>query len=524
MGKKNWGFLAMVSLLMILALAGCSGRESGNEEKASTEPKLSKELKVAFNAQPATLDNHINSNTATLEVSRNIFEKLFEFDSKYKVVPMLAESAEESEDGKTVTFHLRKGVKFHNGKEMKAEDVVASLNRWQSVSSKGKTILKDAKFSEIDEYTVELKLPNRIYGLLSMFADVTQSAIIMPKEIAEEAGTNAVTEYIGTGPFKFEEWVKDQYIHLTKFEDYTPMDLPSDGLSGKKEALVNDVYFYIVPDSTTRIAGLQTGEYDIGTEIPREAYDQIANAPNLEYDNPIKGAVNMIMNKKEGVFSNIKIRQAVNAALDLDSILMGAYSNEKFYRLESSWMLKEQAEWYSEAGKEKYNLKDPELAKSLLKEAGYDGTPVRLLTSRDYDYMYNSAIIIAEQLKNIGMVVDLQVYEWATIVEKRGKPEGWDAFVAAAPSFPTPTQILWLGSDWPGWTDDPKIEDLMGKIDGAATQEEAFAAWDELQGYLYEYLPTIKIGDTYLFVAYSDKVKNFRNQDGIILWNTSKEE
>ncbi|KAB2338041.1 ABC transporter substrate-binding protein [Cytobacillus depressus] len=518
--KNKWIILA-ISLFFILLLTGCNGDK--NNEKVNSEPTLGDELNIAINSQPATLDNHVNSATITQEVSRNIYEKLFELDSKYKVVPMLAESADESEDGKTITFHLRKGVEFHNGKEMKAEDVVGSLVKWQKVSSKGKEMFKDAKFIEIDDYTVELQLPSSIYGILSIFADVTQSAIIMPKDIAEAAGPDGVKEYIGTGPFKFEKWVQDQYIHLTKFENYKPIDKPADGLSGKKEALVNNVYFHIIPDSSTRISGIQTGQYDIGIEMPRESYDQIANTGSLKMVTPIKGAVGLVMNKKEGLLSNIKIRQAINAGLDLESILLGAYIDEKFFRLESSYMLQEQEEWYTGAGSEKYNLNDPVLAKSLLKEAGYDGTPLRLITSRDYDYMYNSAVIIKEQLENIGMKVNMEIFDWATVVNKRGKPGEWDAFVTAAPSFPTPTQILWLGAQWPGWTDDPKIEELKARIDGAKSQKEAFAAWEELQAFLYEYLPMIKFGDTYLFIVHSDKVKNLRNQDGLILWNTSIE-
>src|SRR5699024_799889 len=100
-------------------------------------------------------------------------------------------------------------------------------------------------------------------------------AAVMPKEVVDSAGAVGVSEFIGTGPFQFAEWKQDQYIHLTKYEDYEPVDLPADGASGKKEALVDDLYFDIVTDASTQVAGIQTGEYDIILDLPNEHYEQV---------------------------------------------------------------------------------------------------------------------------------------------------------------------------------------------------------------------------------------------------------
>lgn len=185
-------------------------------------------------------------------------------------------------------------------------------------------------------------------------------------------------------------------------------------------------------------------------------------------------------------------------------------------------MLKEQVDWYSESGKELYNQKDVEKAKSLLKEAGYNGQEIRILTSRDYEHVYNASVVVKQQLEKIGMKVKLEVYDWATLVDKRSKPDEFEAFVTGMPTFSTPTQIVTLNSNFAGWTEDPKITELMEKINYAKSVQEAKPFWDELQAYSYQYLPMVKFGDFYLLNAYSDKLEGNTYLEGMILWNTKK--
>lgn len=515
----------MIWLLCLIVLVGCSGNKT-TSESPKKEPAVQSggTLNVAINTQPTTLDAHVTTATIVSYLSRHIYEQLVAFNSAYEVVPMLAESIDESEDGKTYTFNLRKGVKFHNGKEMKAEDVVASLKKWQTTSTKAKALLANATFAEIDEYKVELKLPEKIYGILTVFADISQSAFIMPKEIADAAEPTGAAEYIGTGPFKFTEWKQDQYIQVNKFDEYSPVDLPTNGLSGKKEALVDEIKFHIVTDNSTRVAGLQTGQYDVGISLPADNYDMLDSNPNIQTKIDLMGPVGLIYNKKDRIFSKEKMRQAVNAALDMDSIMLAAFSNEKFYRLDHGHMVVEQKAWYSDAGKENYNINDLEKAKVLLKEAGYNGEEIRILATRDYDYMYNSAVVIKEQLAKIGVNVKMDVFDWATLLDIRSKPSEYDAFITAFPKAMTPAQILYLGSEWPGWTNDPQISELIQEVNGANNETEAKKAWDKLQERIYEYLPISKFGDYFDFYGISNKVEGLTLLDGMILWNTTKSE
>lgn len=519
--------IVILLLLTVLMIAGCSSNSSTPATtetggKAST-PAAGGELNVAINTQPATLDPHTSTATILTELSRHIYEQLFALDSSFQVVPMLAESVDESEDGTTYTFHLRQGILFHNGKEMKAEDVVASLNKWKELSSKAKAVIPEATFTEVDEYTVEMKIPQRVYGVLTLLADNGQFAAIMPKEVAESASPTGATEYIGTGPFKFVEWKQDQYIHVTKFEDYAPVDLPTNGLSGKKEALVDDIYFHIVTDPSTRVAGIQSGQYDIALTLPPDNYEMLSNNPNLKTEMALKGSVGFIYNKADRIFANQKMRQAFNAALDMDSIMLAAFSEEEFYRIAPGFMLEEQVDWASEVGSDRYNVKDPELAKQLLEEAGYNGEEIKILSTREYEYMYNSAVVIKEIMEEIGVNVTIEVVDWATLLDLRTDPTGYDAFVTGFPLVMTPPQLLYLSPTWPGWTNDEQITKLIAQLNASKDAQEAKASWDQLQDYMYDYVPISKFGDYYEYYGVSNKVSGMTILDGMILWNTSVE-
>lgn len=123
---------------------------------------------------------------------------------------MLAESYEVSDDGMVYTFKLRQGVKFHNGEEMKADDVVASMNRWLELSAKANTLIGGSVFEEVDDYTVKMTANQASSDIIMILASPIQFAAIYPKEVVESASEEGITEYIGTGPYKLAEWKQDQ--------------------------------------------------------------------------------------------------------------------------------------------------------------------------------------------------------------------------------------------------------------------------------------------------------------------------
>ncbi|WP_368653139.1 ABC transporter substrate-binding protein [Ornithinibacillus sp. 4-3] len=509
-------------LIMMLVLAACQSteNESNQANGEDTGSGESEELRVSISIQPPTLDPPMSTATKTSHVARNIFETLVTLNAEYQPVPMLADTIDQSDDRLTYTFHLREGVLFHNGKEMVAEDVVASMNRWLDISAGGK-LLEGAVFEEGDPYTVLLKLETPIADVLEIMADHVQFPAIMPKEIVDTAEASGVTEYIGTGPFQFKEWRQDQYIHLEKFEDYVAVDAPADGFSGKKEAFINNVYFMIVPDPSTTFAGLQTGEFDIVYDVSNDQYEQLLQDEALSTRPYHFGSLILSYNKKEGPATDQKFRHALNAAINSDDIMQAGFVHEDLFEIDSGYMTKDRTNWYSDNGSEFYNQADPEKAKQLLEESDYNGEPITLLTSRDYEFIYNASVVLQEQLEQVGINVELELYDWPTVLEMRQDPELWDLHINGTATPVTPSSLLFLNYDWVGWPEHPKIDELLAGIKDAVDQEEAKSHWDELQEFAWaDYLPISILGQYSNVIVTTDKVVDFSEFEGGFLWNT----
>ncbi|RJS59351.1 ABC transporter substrate-binding protein [Bacillus sp. PK3_68] len=504
-------FKTVLVALLVIMLIGCG---SDKTETGGKGTSAGGNLKIAYSAQPQTLDPQISLAQATADIMGNVYETLLTVDSKHNIQPMLAESYEQGDDGKTITFHLRKGVHFHNGEEMKADDVVASMNRWKD-SIGGRSQFSDAVFEAKDDYTVVLNLPRPLSTALSIMSFQGPSfAAIMPKEIVEKASPTGVKEFIGTGPFKFVEWKHDQYVSLSRFDDYQSRSEKADGLAGKKEALLDEVKFIFTPDASTRVAGIQSGEFDFASSVPVDNVKMLENDSNLAPSiNPF-GYISVNFNKKKGVFSNENARKAVATALDREKILTGSFKSEKFFTVNHSMMMAQQKEWSSDVGKDLYKQNDPEKAKQLLKEAGYNGKEVKIMVTRDYIDHYNAAIVIQSQLEKTGMKVKLEVYDWPTLLDKTADPNAYDMYVVIDLPIPEPTSNLSLIPDFAGWTNSPEMLELVSKIRGLPSSDEAKAHYGELLKWYYDYVPDIKVGDVKKSIIYAKRFQTINFKTG----------
>ncbi|MCU6794297.1 ABC transporter substrate-binding protein [Paenibacillus sp. WQ 127069] len=519
--------LTIITLLLsaLLVTSACSKTDSAATGTASTGGKDTKEVATVSEVRYplsltfASLDPHLVPTGGVANIDRHIYEQLVAFNTKYEAIPVLAESVDISNDGKTYTFPLRKGVKFHNGKEMKAEDVVASLNRWKEITARAKTSIGASNFEAKDEYTVVLNLSQPSNDIPSQLASYLQFAAIMPKEVIAGADAKGVKEFIGTGPYKFVEYKQDQYVHVAKFDDYKSVDKPADGVTGKKEAFIKDIYFDLVPDTSTMFSSFLAGNYNFA-DITVDNLNQVKSLPDVEVQKVLSSDYNVVFNKKAPITSNLKFREAIAAALDVEKILVGSTSDPNLIQLNPSLINKDSTDWYSEAGKEKYNQKNPEKAKQLLKEAGYNGEELKLLTTRDSGgVFYNPTVLVKDQLEKIGVKSKFEVYDFTTMISKRSDPSTWDIYVGSFALQSSPSQLLYLGKTY-GWPEDEKLQNLVKATTTALTKEDKRKAADALQAYEYEYLAAIKIGDFATYKAVRKNVTGYNYFEGPILWNT----
>lgn len=274
-------------------------------------------------------DPHASGATAVAQVATWIFEKLFELDENGEPKCQLCESYDVSSDNTEWTFHIRTGVKFHNGETMDADDVAASMNRWYSKSTIAqKAIQTTSQFEAVDDSTVKIKLDAPCLLLPYIIANDVQQASIMPKSVIDVAGNNnlSVDQLIGTSSLKFTEWVVDSYIRLDKFDDYVPFTEEYSGDWGNKSVNFDTAMIYIVTDSTTRANGLETGEYDIAFNIQNSDVSRLNASDNVKVENYGQGDMTITMNKSSGaLFNDFKWRQVIGYAVDIAQMMEAAY-------------------------------------------------------------------------------------------------------------------------------------------------------------------------------------------------------
>lgn len=520
MGIRKWVH-PIGAMMLALALVACGNEEAtkkGIETEVNEATEYRDTLNIALTAQPPTLDTSTTVSAVALDVAGNIYQQLFQLNANYEPTPILAESYERSEDGKTYTIKLREGIKFHNGNEMLAEDVVASMNRWLEISSRAKVLLEGAEFTEVDQYTVQLTVPVATSDVLVLMASQAQFPSVMPKEIIESATVEGFSEYIGTGPYKFQEWKQDQYIHLVKNPDFTPVEGDASGFTGKVDAPTENIFYHFVTDHATRIAGVQTGQYDIADSIPIESYDQLAADSNLELQSFPGGTLTAFFNTTEGVLANEALRDAVLAAFNNEEIMLASFAKPELYSLAPGYMNENQVQWATDAGKEFYNQGNAEKAKQLLADAGYNGEEITLLTTKDYNEMYTATLVIQDQLRQIGMNVKVETFDFPTWLETKADRTTWDIFVASTGYQLIPAQNLAVTPDWAGLNDD-FIKEGLAAARTAVTSEEARAEWEKVQAYMYEKATSTVIGHYNGVVAIDKDLEGFELFEAPVIWN-----
>jgi len=488
----------VVAWFLLLAVIG--GLIGSSACMAQEEPCYGGTLRYATLGEVPMLDGMLVSQDLATSIIHHVMEGLFAFDASNEPVPFLLESYEVENDGKLVLLHLRQGVLFHNADEMVADDVAASLSRWLQYGTRGRLV---GEYTDnvlvTDRYTVEMHMKKAFGPLTSLLGFAGGGCLIYPKEIVETAGAEpiAAENMIGTGPYKFVEWIPGRHILLTAFEDYCARTEEPSGYSGRRTAYIKNIEYIPLSEVNARVMGLRSGDFNYAERIPADLYDGLKQAPGIQTlvaNDPSFGE--LIPNTRQGIMSNLTMRKAVRAALDMQPILQAAYGPEDLWDANGSFYPIGNF-WYTLAGTETYDQPDLDKVKQLLEEAGYNGEPIHYMTSTDYKNFYDESVIITAQLSKAGFNIDLQVYDWPTVANRRAKPELWDLFQTMHGLVPDPSLLTCMNSNWPSletsW-DTPELTELKQHFMSSTARNERFAAWEALQKYIYEYVPVIETG------------------------------
>ncbi len=467
----------------------------------------------------------------TAYMSRNygymVYDTLFAINAKGEVKPQMVGDYKVSADGLTHDFTLREGLAFHDDAPVTSEDVIASLKRWGAKDAMGQklmTFIKEMKATGDTSFQFLLKSPT---GLVTAALGKPSSNVpfIMPARIAATPPGEQITEYIGSGPFVFlkDEWKPGDKAEFAKFKNYKPRSEPSDGLAGGKVVNVDRVVWKVIRDQQTKMNALAKGELDVIEQPAHDLLPLMEKNPAIKVLdlNPFGSQYTFRYNTLHKPFDNPKMRQALLYAFAQEDFLMGGVGNEKYFKLCKAMFIcgtpLETAAGFED--KLEGNLKK---ARELVKESGYDGTPVLLMHSTDLTILTPLAPIAKAAMEKIGLKVDMQSMDWQTLVGRRNKKDlpadgGWNAFITAWNSVdnasPLTTPFLNAACDKAlfGWPCDEQIQKLRDEFAAEPDEAKQLAIVEKLQMRVAEYPTHIHLGQ---YLAPSAMGQNI---DGAIL-------
>ncbi|WP_346234998.1 ABC transporter substrate-binding protein [Lysinibacillus telephonicus] len=426
--KKIICFLPFMFVLIVLA--ACTNNssteneqsaetEEGTKETGTTSNGESKELTIAIGSDMLGFDIHNHNNTSTESIHQNMFDYLFKRDENNELQPWLAESYEILDD-MTIEVKLKQGVKFHNGDEFKAEDVKFTLERVAT----DETLKENPNYKQIkevkiiDDYTVQIIThapePSIIHRLSRLGSGM------LPKKYIEENGWDYFLENpIGTGPYKYVEWVRDDRIVMEPFEDYFQ------GKVGEWDK----VTFRIIPEDSTRVSELLTGGVDIATNIPPADWERVESNEGTSLKQEVSNRTLFIVLRATESYptADVRVRQAIDYAIDDGTLTEFALQGAGIPTLSmvGPGNFGHEASLY-----DTYNY-DLEKAKQLLEEAGYsDGFEMTLHAPKGR-YLQDAEVaeLIVGMLAQVGITVNLEFMEWSNFVELRNANENKDAYL-----------------------------------------------------------------------------------------------
>jgi len=513
--KSAFVVLALASLISVF----CVGEEG----------KYGGTLRVATVTPLPSIDWQNSTADACQQVMWHVYEGLVEYNSEFVPSPMLAQSWESNEDFTRWTFHLRQGVMFHNGDVMDAWDVKASIERFQRGYVGDR--LKGITVNVLDSYTVEFVLEEPNTVLPGILANFHAHPCIMPKEIAETVppGELKPPDVVGTGPYRLVEWKPGVRLVLERFENYTPNTNYTgwDGVAGYKIPYIERIEFYPVSEPTVRVAGLLAGEYDFICDIPGLEYQRLKDDPNIVTLRQGGSYPCVLLNVNNPPLDNLLVRRAIQVGIDIEEIGLAASQGVRdLFALDGHLMTMVIKRWYWDGWKDLglYNQADTERARSLLEEAGYAGEEIVFLTNHSSAIHFRSSVAMLEQLKNLGLNVIMEVYDWPGSLAKRGDLTAWHLFQTGMGFMTEPTNydMIWSGhrpSHCSQWWGDEEVYRYWCDALKTADFEEQYQLYEKLWERVYYLAPFVKLQEVFTVYAHTKDLKDYRTIGMIAFWN-----
>ena len=474
-----------------------------------------------------------------------IYDTLFAMDANQKIQPQMVEKWEASADKLTWTFTLRAGLKWHDGKSVTADDVIPSIKRWAERDSMGQALAAATKeWKKVDDKTFQLVLKEPFGLVLDAIGKPSSNVpFIMPKDVASAPSDKAIADHagerwhIGSGPFRFvrAEFQPGVRTVYEKNADYVPRKEPPSWMAGGKVVKVDRVEFINVGDPQTTVNALIKGEIDFYEQPPYDFLPQLKKAAAqgivVRDHNRLGNGGWLRFNWQHPPFNNVKIRQAVLMAVAQEDYLAVQIGDGDFYRICASFFPCGSG-LESTVGAPDFAKPDLEKAKALLKEGGYKGETIVILHPTDLKSLTPFGPVTAQTLRKIGMNVDLQAMDWATVLSRRAKKDppaqgGWNImhtwWVNADLLNPINNAgINSSGNGWFGWPKDDEIETLRKAFAKETDPVKQKRIVDALTKRAYEVAIYVPTGQFQWPYAYRSNITGVLDGPAPVFWNVEK--
>lgn len=512
MNRREFG--STIGFAGVGLLSGCDSTTSSNDPAAKT-------LRMIRTQSLASLDPIWTTAPGTRDYGYMVYDQLIGIDAHYVPQPQMAQGWIVEDNGKSYLFGLRAGLKFHDGVPVRSQDCIASIRRWAAKDGFGMMAMKlVTSIDLIDErhFRIRLKQPFPLL-LAALGKSAAPACLIMPERIAKTDPTVAITESIGSGPFRFlkYEFVPGSKAAFARFEGYVPRTELASGLAGNRKASIDRIEWTQIGDASTAMAALQAGEQDYWDAPPPDLIAVLKADPNIAVAARYPSGVNFMLqvNHLQPPFNNVAVRRALAMAIDQRQILRPAVSDpatiktcHSFYGCNTPYATDE--------GGDILKVADTAKARAALIAAGYKNEKVVLLTAGEGPAAPLGAAT-EDLMRRLGLNVELITLDFASITQRRTNREsvdkgGWSAFLTG-----------WLGTDlvnpgvhpmlrgaglegYAGWCDDPQIETLRNAWATATTAAEQTKLASDLQIEAFKVLPYIPLGMIPVESAYRKKV------------------
>ena len=456
-------------------------------------------LRVRLNADIRSTDPGVNRDANTDGVMLHVVEGLVALREDTSIGPLLANKVEVSPDGKTYTFTLREGVKFHNGALLTADDVLWSWNRqmaaatnWRCTSEfDGRGLVKVLSVEAPNPKTVVYKLDSASALFLASLArmDCGGTGVVHKASLGADGKWLAP---VGTGPFKLGEWKRGQYLELMRFDDYAARNDAASGYTGVKKAEVPALRFVIIPDSSAAKAALLAGNIDVLTDASSSDLAELRGKAEVRVDvSPSMGLVGMLIQTRDPLLKDPRIRRALALAIDQDSLVQSV--SEGLSKRNNS-PVPTTSPYYTAAQAVGFKH-DPAEAKRLLAAAGYSGQPIKLIANKRYNAMFDAAVLVQGMAQAVGFKIDIEVLDWATQLDRYTKGDyQLMSFSYSARLDPALNFEMMMGAKdkqprkvW----DNPEMQQRLGVAMDIADRAQRQAIFDDLHKRIIEEVPII---------------------------------